>query len=75
MDDTRTKILDVAEDLVRRVGLNAMSYKHISEAVGIRKASVHHHLRIPLIAATHSKRSRPPIPFDPGHPFHVIPAR
>lgn len=43
MNDTRTKILDVAEDLVQRVGLNAMSYKHISEAVGIRKASVHHH--------------------------------
>ncbi len=43
MNDTRTKILDVAEDLIQRVGLNAMSYKHISEAVGIRKASIHHH--------------------------------
>ncbi len=43
MDDTRTKILDVAEELIQRVGLNAMSYKHISEAVGIRKASIHHH--------------------------------
>ncbi len=43
MVDTRTKILDVAEDLVQRVGLNAMSYKDISEAVGIRKASIHHH--------------------------------
>jgi len=43
MVDTRTKILDVAEDLVRQVGLNAMSYKDISEAVGIRKASIHHH--------------------------------
>lgn len=43
MNDTRTKILDVAEDLVQRVGLNAMSYKDISEAVGIRKASIHHH--------------------------------
>ncbi len=43
MNDTRTKILDVAEDLVQRVGLNAMSYQHISEAVGIRKASIHHH--------------------------------
>lgn len=43
MSDTRTKILDVADDLVQRVGLNAMSYKHISEAVGIRKASIHHH--------------------------------
>jgi TetR/AcrR family transcriptional repressor of nem operon len=33
----------VAEDLIQRVGLNAMSYKHISDAVGIRKASIHHH--------------------------------
>ena len=43
MNDTRTKILDVAESLIQSVGLNAMSYKHISEAVGIRKASIHHH--------------------------------
>ncbi len=43
MVDTRTKILDIAEGLVQRVGLNAMSYKDISEAVGIRKASIHHH--------------------------------
>jgi len=43
MHDTRNKILDVADDLVQRVGLNAMSYKHISDAVGIRKASIHHH--------------------------------
>ena len=43
MNDTRNKILDVADDLVQRVGLNAMSYKHISDAVGIRKASIHHH--------------------------------
>ena len=43
MSETRTKILDVADDLVQRIGLNAMSYKHISDAVGIRKASIHHH--------------------------------
>lgn len=43
MNDTRDKILDVADDLVQRVGLNAMSYTHISDAVGIRKASIHHH--------------------------------
>lgn len=43
MSDTRTKILDVAEELVQSVGVNAMSYKHISDAVGIRKASIHHH--------------------------------
>lgn len=43
MNDTRTKILDVAEELIQKVGLNAMSYKDISESVGIRKASIHHH--------------------------------
>ncbi|MCD4689251.1 MAG: TetR/AcrR family transcriptional regulator, partial [Desulfuromonadaceae bacterium] len=43
MKDTKRHILDVAEDLIQRVGLNAMSYKHISDAVGIRKASIHHH--------------------------------
>ncbi len=43
MTDTKTNILDVAEDLIQRVGLNAMSYKHISDAVGIRKASIHYH--------------------------------
>jgi hypothetical protein len=32
-------------------------------------------MRIPLIPASHSSRSRPPIPRDPGHPFQVIPAR
>lgn len=40
---TRTRILDTAQDLVQRIGANAMSYQHISEAVGIRKASIHHH--------------------------------
>jgi TetR/AcrR family transcriptional regulator, transcriptional repressor for nem operon len=40
---TRTRILDRAQDLVQRIGANAMSYQHISEAVGIRKASIHHH--------------------------------
>lgn len=41
--DTKTAILDAAQDLIQRVGANAMSYQHISEAVGIRKASIHHH--------------------------------
>lgn len=41
--DTRTQILDVAQALVQTIGANAMSYQHISDAVGIRKASIHHH--------------------------------
>ncbi len=43
MKDTRTEILDVAEDLIQRMGINAMSYKHISDIVGIKKPSIHHH--------------------------------
>ncbi len=40
---TRDRILDAAQSLIARVGSNGMSYKHLSDAVGIRKASVHHH--------------------------------
>lgn len=40
---TRTRLLDAAQDLVQRVGANAMSYQDLAEAVGIRKASIHHH--------------------------------
>lgn len=41
--DTRSRILDVAQELIQRRGVNGMSYSDISEAVGIRKASIHHH--------------------------------
>src|SRR5262249_32771731 len=41
--DTRTLILDAAQDLIQRLGVNAISYQHLSEAVGIRKASIHYH--------------------------------
>ncbi|MEM1108263.1 MAG: TetR/AcrR family transcriptional regulator [Planctomycetota bacterium] len=41
--DTLTRLMDVAQDLVQRRGINAMSFQDLSEAVGIRKASVHYH--------------------------------
>jgi TetR/AcrR family transcriptional repressor of nem operon len=41
--DTKTAIMDTAQELIQRRGANAMSYQDISEAVGIRKASIHHH--------------------------------
>lgn len=41
--DTKTLILDVAQDLIQRLGVNGMSYKDISESIGIRKASIHAH--------------------------------
>lgn len=42
-NNTKTAILDTAQDLIQRLGANAMSYDHISKAVGIRKASIHYH--------------------------------
>ena len=41
--DTRTAILDMAETQVRTKGHNGFSYADLSEAVGIRKASIHYH--------------------------------
>ena len=41
--DTRTRILDVAQDLLQVHGANGISYSHISRAVKIRKASIHYH--------------------------------
>lgn len=41
--DTKTRIMDVAQDLMQRWGVNGMSYEHISKAVGIRKASIHYY--------------------------------
>ena len=41
--DTKTAIMDVAQELIQRGGANAMSYQHVSDAIGIRKASIHHH--------------------------------
>ncbi|MGV2827316.1 TetR/AcrR family transcriptional regulator [Myxosarcina sp. GI1(2024)] len=41
--NTQTQILDAAQELIQRVGLNAMSYADISKAVGIRKASIHYY--------------------------------
>jgi TetR/AcrR family transcriptional regulator, transcriptional repressor for nem operon len=43
MPDTRERILDAATALIQRRGINAMSFQDLSDAVGIRKASVHHH--------------------------------
>src|SRR5215208_4501169 len=41
--DTAARLLDAAQALVQRVGANAMSYQDLSAAVGITKASIHHH--------------------------------
>ncbi|WP_216651759.1 TetR/AcrR family transcriptional regulator [Paenibacillus sp. NEAU-GSW1] len=41
--NTLDQILDTAQLLVQTVGFNAFSYADISQAIGIRKASIHYH--------------------------------
>jgi TetR/AcrR family transcriptional regulator, transcriptional repressor for nem operon len=41
--DTRERILETAQRLAQQRGFNAFSYADISAAVGVRKASIHHH--------------------------------
>ena len=42
-NSTSEAILDVAQDLIVAGGYNGFSYADISDAIGIRKASIHHH--------------------------------
>lgn len=41
--DTRERILNAAQMFAQQRGFNAFSYADIAEAVGVRKASIHHH--------------------------------
>lgn len=41
--DTKSALLSEAEALIRTMGYAAFSYADLSERVGIRKASIHHH--------------------------------
>ncbi len=41
--DTKTALLESAQSLIQRVGVNAMSYTDLSREVGIQKASIHYH--------------------------------
>jgi len=43
MDDTKNKIMDLAENLLLSRGYNGFSYKDISLALGIKNATVHYH--------------------------------
>ncbi|MDF2998609.1 MAG: TetR family transcriptional regulator [Xanthobacteraceae bacterium] len=43
MTSTSEKILDIAQSLIVEGGYNGFSYADISAAIGIRKASIHHH--------------------------------
>jgi TetR/AcrR family transcriptional repressor of nem operon len=45
MADRKAEILDAAADLVQSRGFSAFSYQDLSDILGIRKASIHHHFR------------------------------
>ena len=45
MADRKTEILDAAADLVQSRSFSAFSYQDLSDILGIRKASIHHHFR------------------------------
>lgn len=59
--DTKTALMDVAEQAARARGFDGFSYADLAEAVGIRKASVHHHfptkaaLSVALMQRYHDK--------------------
>ena len=42
-DDTRSKILDLAELLWLGRGFNGFSYQHISKELGVKNAAIHYH--------------------------------
>lgn len=44
-DDTAEKILDLVQTLIQTRGFNAISYRDVSEVIGIRTASFHYHFQ------------------------------
>lgn len=57
--DTKGRILDASQTLIQERGYHAFSFRDLSEAVGIRSASVHYHYRTkPDLAVALLKRYR-----------------
>lgn len=49
--NTKTALLDSAENLARSRGFDAFSFADLSKEVGIRKASIHHHFPTKAVLA------------------------
>ncbi|WP_299843454.1 TetR/AcrR family transcriptional regulator [uncultured Roseovarius sp.] len=45
MPDTRTQILDLAENAIRLRGYHAVSFRDLADEMGIKSASIHYHFR------------------------------
>lgn len=43
MNDNRNRLIEVAEESVRRGGLKALSFRTLAEQIGIKSSSVHYH--------------------------------
>lgn len=43
MEDRKTQIIKIAMKFIEEAGFDSFSYKNLSEAVGITKATLHHH--------------------------------
>lgn len=51
LSSKKIEILDSAQEMIQRRGYNGFSFADISIAVGIRKASIHHHFSSKLVLA------------------------
>lgn len=45
MTDTRTRILDLAEELTQAKGFNGFSYLDLAAEIGIKNSSIHYHFK------------------------------
>lgn len=45
ISDTRTAILDAAQDMVQRQSLSEVSFQEIADCIGIKKGSMYHHFK------------------------------
>ncbi len=43
MEDVRSRLIEVAQSLIQKLGYNGFSYRDIATKVGIRSASIHYH--------------------------------
>lgn len=53
MNDTASKLIDEAAQLITNAGYNGFSYADLAEKLGIRKPSIHHHFpsKVDLVVA------------------------
>ncbi len=52
VNDTKTALLNSAENAARTLGIDGFSYADLAKDVGIRKASIHHHFPSKAILST-----------------------